>query len=223
MWRDYSASKGFRRAVYIAHDVVCVAYAVASKPLERASWSMLLDLPHFGVIDAGRVYRSGLPRTRAHFDQVLSLGIRTLICVRVGGATPELEAFARQNGIRLLDMDVGPDPQYDLGRARRAAEAALDPKHQPVLIHCGGGRHRAGMVVALTRLAKGWSLANVLGEYLHFAQPWPFAENVAFIVSAAQTADAPDAPEASAARGLEPCRAPIFRPFAARRLAFAEL
>src|SRR6478735_11922643 len=158
MWLDRSASPGFRRAVYAAHDVVSIARAVAAHPLERASWGRLLNLPRFSEVVPGRVYRSGLPRTRAHFDRVLALGIRTLVCVRGGGATLDLKAFARKNGIRLLEIELGPDLEYDVGRAQRAAEAALAPENQPALIHCDGGRHRAGMVVALARLSLGWSL-----------------------------------------------------------------
>lgn len=200
MWLDRSASPGFRRAVYTAHDVVTIARSVVARPLERSSWGSLLNLPRFDVVEPGRIYRSGLPRTRAHFERVKSLGVRTLICVRGGGATLELKAFARRSGIRLLEIELGPDLAYDVRLAQRAAVAALDPENQPALVHCDGGRHRAGMVVALARVATGWSLDAALGEYLRLAQPWPFADNVAFIARAVRSAEWAQGPRSGSSR-----------------------
>lgn len=144
---------------------------------------MLLNLPGFGVVQPGRVYRSGSPRAAPHFQHVVELGIKTLVSVRGGGATRAVRAFAVQRGLRLLEYDLGPDCAYDAHAIGDAAAAALDPAHQPALVFCDGGRHRAGMVVAVIRLRQGHALHVALGEYYAYAEPWPFSDNVLCIAA----------------------------------------
>ena len=144
---------------------------------------MLLNLPCFGVVQPGRIYRAGSPRAPRHFDHVRELGIRTLVCVRGGGATRELRDFAAQLRTELIEFDLGPDRAYDVVAARDAARTALEARHQPALVFCDGGRHRAGMVVAMIRMQQGFSLHAALAEYYSYAEPWPFADNVLFIAS----------------------------------------
>lgn len=149
---------------------------------------MLLNLPCFGVVQERQLYRSGSPRAPRHFAHVIELGIRTLVCVRGGGATALVRDFAATHGLRLVAYDLGADCAYDENAIRDAAEAALDPAHQPALVFCDGGRHRAGMVVALIRLRQGWTLHAALAEYYAFAEPWPFSDNVLFIARCAARA-----------------------------------
>jgi len=142
-------------------------------------------LPCFGIVLPGRVYRGGSPRAAAHFQQVLDLGIKTLICVRYGGPSRELRHFAAMHGISLQIFELNRGGSYDLQAATRAARAALDAQAQPALICCDGGRHHAGMVVALLRLLTGRTLEEALAEYILLAAPSPFADNVLFIARAA--------------------------------------
>jgi protein tyrosine/serine phosphatase len=188
---EQSAPSGLRRAVSTAHDVVSVARAVAQKPLRRASWGALLNLPCFGVVDFGRMYRSGLPRTRAHFEHIRTLGIRTIVCVRSGGSTLELKAFARRNRIRLIEVELGAEPEHDLRPAWRAVDACLADENDKVLLLCEDGRHRTGLVVALARLLRGSSRESALREYHHFAGAWPAADDVAHVARTVRAAELP--------------------------------
>ncbi len=180
---DRATPKSLRRALYTLHHVAIIARAVAHAPLSRTSWGVLLNLPCFGVVQAGRVYRSGSPRAPRHFEHVLELGIRTLICVRGGGATLPVREFAAERDLRLLEYDLGPDCAYDERAICGAAAAARDPAQQPALVFCDGGRHRAGMVVAMIRLQQGQPLHAALAEYYAFAEPWPFSDNVLCIAA----------------------------------------
>lgn len=117
---------------------------------------------------------------------MLDLGIKTLVCVRFGGPSRQLRELAADHGLELCVYDLDHDGSYDLDAASRATKAALDPGAQPALICCDGGRHHAGVVVALLRLETGHSLEETIAEYLSFAAPSPFADNLLFIVRAAQ-------------------------------------
>jgi protein tyrosine/serine phosphatase len=178
---DRATPKSLRRAFYTLHHAASIVRNVARAPLTRASWGVLLNLPSFGVVKPAAVYRSGAPRALCHFEHVLALGIRTLVCVRGGGATPAVQRFAAQYGLRVFEYDLGPDCAYDEAAICRAADTALDAAHWPALVFCDGGRHRAGMVVALIRMRQGRSLHAALAEYYAFAEPWPFSDNVLFI------------------------------------------
>lgn len=185
---DRSTPPRLRHLIYALHHAAGIASAVSSAPLLRASWGTLLSLPLFGVVLPGRVYRSGSPRTALHYRHVLELGVRTMICVRYGGPSAALREFAERNGLVLRVYDLDHDGGFDLEAALTATQAALDPVAQPVLVCCDGGRHHAGIVVALLRLQMGRSLEDALAEYLTSAAPSPFADNVLFIVRAAREA-----------------------------------
>jgi protein tyrosine/serine phosphatase len=178
---DRTTSPSVRRAIYTLHHALRIVRRVLREPLARSSWGVLLNLPCFAVVEPGRIYRSGAPRAPRHYEHLLSLGVRTLVCVRGGGASAELRDFARTHGLRLREYDLGPDCAYDDHAVAGAAAAALDAAQQPALIFCDGGRHRAGMVVAMVRLRQGHSLDTALAEYYACAEPWPFEDNVLFI------------------------------------------
>jgi hypothetical protein len=175
-----------RHVIYALHHASGIARGVASAPWLRSSWGLLLNLPRFGVVLPGRVYRSGSPRSAVHFREILELGIKTVICVRRGGPDDELVRFARERELELRVFDLDRDGHYDVAAATNASRAALDPCAQPALVCCEGGRHHAGVVVALIRLSTGHSLADAIAEYYSFAAPSPFPDNVLFIIRAAQ-------------------------------------
>jgi protein tyrosine/serine phosphatase len=179
---DRTTPRVVRLATYALYDATVIAMQVIRSPLRVASYGRVLNLPRFSVVLSSRVFRSGEPRSRAHFAHVKELGVRTVVCVRGGGPSPATVAFAERYGLRLLVFDMGEEFMFDAGAAHAAALAALTPENQPALIHCDGGRHRAGMVCAIIRRRMGWSMPDVLNEYWTLAQPSPLACNVEFIV-----------------------------------------
>jgi len=179
-----------RHLIYALHDGVGIVRAVAKAPRSRSSWGRILNLPRFGEVVPQRVYRSGSPRTAAHARHVLDLGIKTILCVRRDGPSRELRELTAAHRIELRVYDLVPNGHHDREIALRAAQDALDPRAQPALVCCDGGRHHAGLVVALLRLETGHSLEETLNEYYSFAAPSPFADNVLFIVRAAGSRDA---------------------------------
>jgi hypothetical protein len=182
---DRTTPAALRHVIYASHHATRIVRAVAAAPWSRSSWGIILNLPSFGVVMPGRVYRAGSPRAAAHFRHVLELGVKTVICVRRGGPSRELREFCAAQRIELRVYDLDQHGDYDLNAAHSATSAALDPRAQPVLVCCEGGRHHAGVVVALLRLATGHGLERAIAEYLSFAAPSPFADNVLFIVHAA--------------------------------------
>src|SRR5262245_5794404 len=103
---DRETPAALRHLIYALHHATRIAHAVAEAPWSRTSWGLLLNLPAFRPVIAERVYRSGSPRAAAHFQHVLALGIKTVICVRRGGPSPGLREFAAAQRIELRVYDL---------------------------------------------------------------------------------------------------------------------
>lgn len=175
---DLTMPVALRRALYVWHELATLVPSVLRSPLQRESWGRLLGLPRFAVVDRGRIYRSGEPSFRQHADHLARLGVRTIVCVKLGGPSLATREIARDLGIELLTFDLGPDGGYDLSAVEGAVEAAMDAARQPTLVHCSGGRHRSGMVAALVGHALGRSRHVLIDEYRSLAQPSPLKENL---------------------------------------------
>ncbi len=170
-----------RRLIYSLTNLADILRAVVARPLARSSWGVLLNLPSLRVIVPNKIYRSGEPRNKTHFKQVASLGIRTLVCVKKAPRTVFSRSTAAALGLRCLRYDIGPDFGFDVRAVRACVESILDPANQPVLVHCGGGRHRAGVINAAIRIHQGWSARAAILEYAARARPIPFQDNIDFI------------------------------------------
>lgn len=52
-----------------------------------------------------------------------------------------------------------------------AVKVVLDPRNQPILIHCNRGKHRTGCLVGVIRRLQRWLLTIIFDEYRKFAAP----------------------------------------------------
>ncbi|CAN6178852.1 unnamed protein product [Urochloa humidicola] len=81
--------------------------------------------------------------------------------------------FLEKNGIRLHQFGIEgrkePFVTIPDDKIREALKVVLDPKNQPLLIHCKRGKHRTGCVVGCLRKLQKWCLSSVFDEYHRFA------------------------------------------------------
>ncbi len=157
----------------IAAVLGAVFYAEAVRPN--------LNPKNFGVVDEGRVYRSG-QLTPAAFDRVVKEHhIRTVI--DLGSAlnddgTADDEQRERLNqrsaeavGVARHRLSLLGDGTGDPNEYVRALRIMNDPAAQPVLVHCGAGSERTGAACILyMNLAHGVPIADGYaraGEFRH--------------------------------------------------------
>ncbi len=97
-----------------------------------------------------QVISGGLPEGLAAFEELRSLGVKTVISV--DGAQPDL-ATAEKCGLRYVHLPHG----YDGIPATRAAELAKAVRDLPgpVYIHCHHGKHRSPAAAAVACVAAG--------------------------------------------------------------------
>jgi protein tyrosine/serine phosphatase len=108
---------------------------------------------NFGEVDPGKVYRSGQLTPEAFRRVVEAHHIKTIIDLGSGKDEPSVEklnaSVAASLGVRrcvgALEGDGTGNPNWYVWALRLAS----DPANQPVLVHCGAGSERTGMLVIL--------------------------------------------------------------------------
>jgi len=130
----------------------------------------------FGVVEAGKVYRSGQLTPAAFKDLHDRYGIKTVIDL---GSTIHSSAEGEHRNQRTADAlgmkryvmnlygDSTGNPNYYI----QALRLASDPANQPVLVHCGAGTERTGLFCILyknehlgTPLDEGFKEAQAYGH-----------------------------------------------------------
>ena len=149
----------------LAAAVVLVVGATIG--LYKARHYVLLD--NFGVVEAGRVYRSGQLQAYQLERVIREHGLRTVINTREPEAPAALmeaeEEVCRQLGVELVRLPMPGDGRGAYDQYDRALEVLQDPDRLPALVHCARGTHRTGAVIAAYRVrVQGRDPADALAE-----------------------------------------------------------
>lgn len=117
---------------------------------------------NFGVIEEGRVYRSGLINCRLQRDTLQRHGIRVIVTM-LADKPSDPDQAAEQEAARELGIEIRRFPMKGDGYNRDgdvvapyvgavAAICQARREGKPVLVHCSAGASRAGGVTATFRL-----------------------------------------------------------------------
>lgn len=138
----------------------------------------------FGVVDPGKVYRSGQLTPSVLEGLQARYGIKTI--VDLGTYPPgSREDLREQRAVDALGMqryvfDLEGDATGNPNAYVQALRLMTDPDLQPVLIHCGAGTERTGTAAILYRnIVQGGSIVKAFEEaqtYGHdpYRNPWIF-------------------------------------------------
>jgi protein tyrosine phosphatase (PTP) superfamily phosphohydrolase (DUF442 family) len=113
---------------------------------------------HFGVVQKGQLYRSGLISAALVKKVLLKYKIKVIIDLAAnspegGDRKAEKQAVA-ELGIERLTFPLKGDGTGDINDYARAIAAIVQAKqeHKPVLVHCNAGLQRTGGVIAVYQL-----------------------------------------------------------------------
>ena len=131
-----------------------------------------------------RVFSGGLPEDDAAFEELATLGVKTIISV--DGMTPDT-AMARKYGLRYVHLPHGyngipKDRVVELAKAVRDLEG-------PIYIHCHHGKHRSPAAASVACVAAGLIPADRSVSILRLAGTNP---NYRGLYAAARNATALD-------------------------------
>jgi tyrosine-protein phosphatase SIW14 len=124
---------------------------------------------NFAHVSEG-IYRSACP-SKLHHSFLSHLGIKSILHF-LPEYPMENEKFTQDKGIVIFQFPTKSNrehrkiPQEIIYEALRAM---MDPKNQPILIHCRQGKHRTGTVVGCYRKLQNWPLEEIFDEYRFYA------------------------------------------------------
>lgn len=120
------------------------------------------------------IYRALFPQ-EANFPFLKTLGLKSVLCLIPEEYPQTHTEFFEQEGIRLfhLGMSGNKEPFVKISGEliTEAIKIVINPKNQPILIHCNRGKHRTGCLVGVLRRLQRWSLTIIFDEYRKFAAP----------------------------------------------------
>ena len=120
-------------------------------------------IDNFGQINAN-YYRGAQPRG-ADYETLAAIGVKTLINLTSSDAAPDEEAMAERAGLTYIQIPMTTRRAPTEAQLAEFLRIVNDPAHQPVYVHCVGGKHRTGVMTAAYRMTKdGWTADQAYDE-----------------------------------------------------------
>lgn len=158
-----------RKSLVIAIAVLAVFSATiissasaGDKSSKKSSDKDEIDVNNFGKV-TDFFYRGAQPK-EDEYSQLASLGVKTIIDLRddpkdYAGAT------AKQLGLKYINLPMSDKDYPSADAAEKFLSLVNDKANQPVFVHCAGGRHRTGAMIAVFRMkVQGWNVEQAYDE-----------------------------------------------------------
>src|SRR5262249_34018074 len=99
-----------------------------------------------------------------NYRQLAAFGIKTVLDLR-GDSESDSKDLAERAGMRYINLPLEPKQYPQSDAAPRFLEIVNDQSNWPVYVHCAGGRHRTGAMIAVYRItADGWDFDRTYQE-----------------------------------------------------------
>ena len=115
---------------------------------EKAAAVSSVHIDNFGRVDA-TYYRGAQPQGRDYAD-LAALGIKTVINLTSDDALAEEKGMVEQAGMKYLAIPMTTHVVPTAAQLADFFKVVNDPASQPVYVHCVGGRHRTGVMTAMS-------------------------------------------------------------------------
>lgn len=124
-----------------------------------------LTLGNFGVVD-GRLYRGDQPKGD-EYRQLKALGVKTIVDLRLD-ARKDSREMAEAAGLIYVNIPID-DTKQPTDRDVAAFMKTVEETDGPLYVHCAGGRHRTGSMIAVYRMTQnGWNVDQAYQEMLNY-------------------------------------------------------
>jgi protein tyrosine/serine phosphatase len=125
-----------------------------------------IGLDNFGIVD-GRIYRGAQPG-RDDYRALAALGVTVIIDLRLDSKSSS-RGYAEAAGLTYVNIaidDHGQPTDLDVVAFLKALDENPTTK---IYVHCAGGRHRTGSMIAVYRMVRdGWTLERAYQEMLAY-------------------------------------------------------
>jgi protein tyrosine/serine phosphatase len=150
------------RSLIVITALVLGAATHASMEGRRNDKFPTIAIENFGQINE-QYYRGAQPKG-SDYANLAALGVKTVIDLTRDGEEAE-EQLANQVGMKFFRIPLTTTAAPGTAAVDRFLSLVNNPEHQPVYVHCQGGRHRTGIMTALYRLTHdGWTADRAFAE-----------------------------------------------------------
>ena len=138
---------------------------------ENAKAAAIFTAPA-GIDNFGRIsatYYRGAQPEGSDYAALAALGVKTVINLTSFAAMAAEPGLVEAAGMKYVAMPmttrVNPTPE----QLEQFLSIVNDPKHQPVFVHCVGGKHRTGVMTAVYRMTQHtWTGEQAFKEMKQF-------------------------------------------------------
>ena len=125
-----------------------------------------ISISNFGVVD-GRIYRGEQPGKK-DYPALASIGVKTIIDLR-DDALRGSAKYAKEAGLQYVNIPIDGHGIPTDAEAAEFLKIVNDPASGVVYVHCAGGRHRTGSMIAIYRMTEdGWTIDQAYKEMLAY-------------------------------------------------------
>jgi protein-tyrosine phosphatase len=125
-----------------------------------------VSISNFGVVD-GRIYRGEQPGKK-DYSALASIGVKTIIDLR-DDALQSSSKYAKAAGLNYVNIPIDGHGTPTDAEAAEFLKIVNNPSSGVVYVHCAGGRHRTGSMIAVYRMTEdGWTIDQAYKEMLAY-------------------------------------------------------
>jgi protein tyrosine/serine phosphatase len=135
-------------------------------PTPPAYGNASVSIENFGRVN-DHIYRGGQPKGD-EYRQLAAIGVKTIVDLR-GDRESGAQAAAQRAGLRYINLPLASKQYPQPGAAEKFLEIVNNQENWPVYVHCAGGRHRTGAMIAVYRMSvDGWNVDRAYQEMKNY-------------------------------------------------------
>ena len=121
---------------------------------------------NFGQVN-DHIYRGAQPKGD-NYRQLAAIGVKTIVDLQAD-AKNKRRAEAERAGLRYINLPMEDKRYPQADAATRFLEVVNNQANWPVYVHCAGGRHRTGVMVAVYRMVVDhWTADQAYDEMMRY-------------------------------------------------------
>jgi protein tyrosine/serine phosphatase len=136
------------------------------KHKNREKLSEEVEVKNYGSVN-DHIFRGGQPDDD-EYKQLAASGIKTVIDLR-NDAKGKARKLVERAGMRYINLRLDDKTPPTSEESKQFLSLVNDQVNWPVFLHCAGGRHRTGVLVAVYRMeVDGWNARQAYEEMKDF-------------------------------------------------------
>lgn len=132
-----------------------------------------IQIGNFGQVSP-TYYRGEQPDGRDYAD-LAALGVKTVIDLQADGDNLNEAQLVEAAAMRFYRIPMTTHVPPTAEQLATFFQIVNDPAHQPVYVHCAGGKHRTGVMTAVYRMEhEQWAADQAFREMKQYKFGWDF-------------------------------------------------